>query len=87
MRFLIGVDEASPSEQVPDTAGRGVQHVALDAGNADVVNEPAPESVATTVNEEQPAARFEDTVHLCDGTVLVRVVVETVGARHHVKGG
>ena len=86
MDFLTRLDEPSPAEQVADPAGRGVQDVPLHAGDTDVIDEPSPEAIATAVDEEQPPAGFEDTVHLGDGTVLVRIMVEAVGTRHHVEG-
>ena len=56
------------------------------AGDADVIDEPPPEAIATAVDQEQPPPRLEDTVHLGDGTVLMRVVVEAIRACHHVEG-
>ena len=66
--------------------GRGVQDVSLHTSDTDVIDEPSPEAIATAVDQEQPPTGFEDTVHLGDGTVLVRIVVEAVGTRHHVEG-
>ena len=86
MDFLARLDEPAQAEQVADPTGRGVQDVPLHAGDADVVDEPSPETIATAVDQEQPPPGLQDTVHLGDGAVLVRIVVEAVGARHHVEG-
>ncbi len=85
MDLLSRVDESGPSKKVVDAARRGMQNVALDSGHAYVINEPAPDAVATTIDQEQPAAGFEHSVHLGDGAVLVRVVVKAVGAGDHVE--
>ena len=55
-------------------------------GDADVIDEPSPETVAATVEQKQPPARLENAEHLGHGPILVRVVVETVGAGHHIEG-
>ena len=77
--------EAGLGEEVAEATGRGVVDGPFDPGDADVVDEPAPGPVAVAVDQHQATARLEDPAHLLDGPVLVRVVVEAVGAGDDVE--
>ena len=73
-------------KQVADVTGRGMPDLPFHRRDTDVIDEPSPETVAAAVEQKQPPAGLEDAVHLRHGPILVRVVVETVGAGHHIEG-
>jgi hypothetical protein len=73
-------------EQVTDVTARDMPDFPFHRCDADVVDKPPPETVAAPVEQKQPPARLEDAVHLRHGPILVRKMVETVGARHHIEG-
>src|SRR5262245_33551911 len=85
MRALRDGPEARFGHELAEPAGGGVVDVPLDAGDADVEDEPAPEAVAVSVDDHQPTTRPEDAPHLDDGAVLARIVVEAVGAGDDVE--
>ena len=71
---------------IADPTGRSVQDVPFHAGDADIIDEPSPGTVATAVDQDQSPPGLQDTVHLLDGALLVRIVMEAVGARDHIEG-
>jgi hypothetical protein len=84
--FLARLDEPRPAEQVAERASRGVEDVPLHAGDTHVLDQPPPEAIATAVDQEQASPWFQDAVHLGDGAVLMRIMVEAIGTCHHVEG-
>ena len=74
------------AKQFAKVTGRGMQDLPFHRGDADVVDEPPPETVATSVEQKQPPPGFEDAIHFGHGPILVGIVVEAVGAGHDIEG-
>ena len=72
-------------KQTSEIRGRGMLDLAFHGRDADVIDEPSPEAVTASVESEKTTSGLEDAMHLRHGTILVRVVVEAVGARDDVE--
>ncbi len=85
MNRLFRLDESGVGKEVAHPSPRAVVDVPLDRLHADIVDEPAPGSIAVAVDQHQPAPRLQDPVHLGHGPLLVGIVVKAVGTGYHVE--
>ena len=77
--------KARAMHELPEPVGGRVVDLSLDGGDANVVDEPAPEAVAVSVDDHQSASRTHDPPHFCDRAILTGVMVKTVGAGHDIE--
>ena len=73
-------------KQLSEITARDVSDLTFHRCDTDVVDKPAPKTIATAVQQKQASARLEDAVHLRHGPILMWVVVETVVAGHRIEG-